>query len=211
MMWRTTELALDERSVKGVPDAPPAADLATQVLLGVPVCRPMSEVAAELAASDPGHGYTLVELGATFSPAEGERIRQAWLMVRLSSSSSDGGQGSAAGAGVPASGSPIAWSMTTGGEFYGLDPYIVQQGIVIDAPIDTPDADPQPGLWRPCRNLPPDKTMPRPTIQPCQRASQNQQRTQYEQRNRAAGKMYRPPQSRGDTLLRHQNACPSDT
>jgi len=35
---------------------------------------------------------------------------------------------------------PIAWSMTTGGEFYGLDPYLLQQGLVMRlemAPVDT--------------------------------------------------------------------------
>jgi hypothetical protein len=41
---------------------------------------------------------------------------------------------------------PIAWSMTTGGEFYGLDRYILQQGLVMQlqtAVVDTtrPDVD----------------------------------------------------------------------
>lgn len=39
---------------------------------------------------------------------------------------------------------PIAWSMTTGGEFYGLDPYLLQQGLVMrlqTSPVDTGRAD----------------------------------------------------------------------
>jgi hypothetical protein len=39
---------------------------------------------------------------------------------------------------------PIAWSLTTGGEYFGLDPYILQQGLVMQlqtAPVDTTRAD----------------------------------------------------------------------
>jgi hypothetical protein len=35
---------------------------------------------------------------------------------------------------------PIVWSMTTGGEFYGLEPYLLQKGLVMElqsAPVDT--------------------------------------------------------------------------
>jgi hypothetical protein len=39
---------------------------------------------------------------------------------------------------------PIAWSLTTGGEFYGLDPYLLQQGLVMamqQQAVDTTRAD----------------------------------------------------------------------
>jgi len=97
--YREAELVLDSRAVKGIPDAVPAGDLGTRIGLGIPVSRSLLEAAAELAASDPGHAYTQVSLGVTFSPAEGESIREAWVMVRLAT---DPG----------AEGGAIAWSMT---------------------------------------------------------------------------------------------------
>lgn len=104
--WRDTELVLDERVVKGAPDVPPDGGLGTRIRLGIPVCRSMLDVATDLAAADPGFTYTLVELGATFSPAHGERILQAWLMATLSVPGAEGGP--AAQVSSPA----IAWSMT---------------------------------------------------------------------------------------------------
>ena len=102
--WRETDLILDERTVKGVPDAIPAGNLGTRILLGDPVCRSMVDVARELAEQDPGHTYTLVELGATFSPSEGEQVQQAWLMANLSAVETSTANHSNI--------QPIAWSMT---------------------------------------------------------------------------------------------------
>ncbi|GIG88088.1 hypothetical protein [Plantactinospora endophytica] len=103
--WTETVLAPESRATKGVPEATPDEPLATRILLGGPVCRPLHAdavddpgVAATLTTERDASDYTMVDLGVTFNPADGERIQNAWVQVMLS---------------VPAGIEPaIAWSMT---------------------------------------------------------------------------------------------------